>query len=233
MPLHYFIWNGTNTQDKHIQVANRVPVVRPEERVQHVTIPGRVGELTVTEGDQIYNSYIQTAEVAVDGKANVHEAENWLKGEGLITFDTEPNRQQKARIIGAVTLDKHSKNMDRYSASVQFYCEPVKSDPDEEDIEVTESGATITNPGDLNAYPLIKITGSGQITLSCGGNVLTIPECVSGWTVDCENEWILDGGTPLGGVCSGAFPVFVPGVNTLAFTGSITKLEITPRFRYL
>lgn len=233
MPLHYFIWKGTDTRNKHIQVANRVPVVRPEERVQHTTIPGRTGELTVTEGDDIYNSYIQTAEVSVDGVAYRHDAETWLRGEGMVTFDTEPNRQQKARIIGAVTLEKHSRNMDRYSSSVQFYCDPVKSDPNEEAIEVTSSGATVNNPGDLVAYPLIKITGSGAVTISAGGNVLTIPELTSGWVVDCENEWVLNGDTPLSGVCSGAFPKFAVGSNTVAFTGSITKLEITPRFRYL
>jgi phage-related protein len=63
--------------------------------------------------------------------------------------------------------------------------------------------------------------------------VLSIPACTSGWVIDSENEWILASGVPIGGVCSGDFPVLRKGSNTLAFTGSITKLTVAPRFRYL
>jgi phage-related protein len=35
------------------------------------------------------------------------------------------------------------------------------------------------------------------------------------------------------GVCSGDFPILKAGETTVAFTGSVTKLVITPRFRYL
>jgi len=233
MPLHYFIWNDTDSRNKHIQQANRMPIVRPEERVQHVTIPGRTGELTVTEGEQIYQSYIQTAEIAVDGIANVHAAQNWLKGEGYVTFDTEPDYEQKARIIGAVTLEKHSRNMDRYSGQVQFYCEPVKKLRTEQAITVTTSGASVNNPGDMTAFPRIEITGSGLITVKAGGKTLTIPQCVSGWIIDSENEWILQGNTPQENACSGEFPILQKGANTVTFTGSVTKLLITPNFRYL
>ena len=230
---YWFKWNGVRSDAKNIILNSAPQIIKPEERIQHVMIPGRSGELTITEGDQVYQSYIQTVPIAVNGAANVPGVENWLKGDGMVIFSSQSGRQQKARVIGAVTMEKHSRHLDWWEGDVQFYCDPVKSDPDENDIVVTESGATITNPGDMDAYPLIKITGSGLITLSCGGNVLTIPECVSGWTVDCLNEWILNGTTPVGAACSGAFPIFVPGTNTLAFTGSITKLEITPRFRYL
>ena len=233
MATLYFLWNGTDCRNKNIMVLNRIPIIRPEERVQHVKIPGRTGELTVTEGDQVYESYIQSVDICVIGLANVHEAENWLKGDGLVTFYTQPDVEQNARIIGAVTLEKHSRNMDMWEGTVQFYCEPVKRAISEETITVTSSGTSVSNPGDMTALPKIKVTGSGAVTISAGGNVLTIPELTSGWVVDCENEWVLDGNTPLSGVCSGAFPKLVAGSNTVAFTGGVTKLEITPRFRYL
>ena len=231
--IHYFIWKNVDSRVMFIRVPNRVPVIRPEERVEHVTIPGRPGELTITEGDDIYQSYIQTVAVTVVGHTHVRDAEAWLRGEGFVIFDTQPDLKQKARIIGAVTFEKHSRNLDLWHADVQFYCEPVKrlaTDPAV--IELDTSGSTVTNPGELTAKPKIAITGSGAVTVSAGGRTLTIPECVDGWVIDSENEWILQNGIPRIGACSGEFPVLAPGDNTVLFTGA-TGLTVTPEWRFI
>ena len=233
MARYWFKWNGTSSTEMGIILNGAPSIIKPEERVEHVTIPGRAGELTVTEGDDIYQSYIQTVGIAVQYASQVPVVEAWLRGDGQLILSSQPGLQQKARVIGAVTLEKHSRNTDWWEGDVQFYCSPIKTDPDEDAIVVTESGATITNPGDMTAFPLIEITGSGAVTISCGGKVLSIPECVSGWTVDSENEWILQGNAPQERACSGGFPVFAQGVSTLAYTGSVTQLTITPRWRYL
>lgn len=231
---YWFKWNGTRSDAQNI-ILNAAPqIVKPEERVQHVTIPGRSGDLTVTEGEQVWNSYIQTIGIAVHGAANVPAAENWLKGAGTVTFSSQPGLEQAARVIGAVTLEKHSRGLDWWEGDVQFYCDPIKHDVTETQITVTTSGTSISNPGDMVALPLIKITGSGAITIICGGKTMAIPDCTSGWVIDSENEWILNGsGVPQMNVCTGDFPVLNVGNNAITYTGSVTKLEITPRFRYL
>lgn len=234
MADRYFIWNGVNSSGMHIIMNDRAPIIRPEERVNHITIPGRMGELTQVEGDDVFNSYIQTLAMTVQGKANVPAAENWLRGEGVVTFDTQPDLQQKARVINAVTFQRHSRNADYYTGDVQFYCEPVKRLIDEESIEVTSSGTTLTNPGMLKALPLMEITGSGAVSITINGTTLIIPECESGWVADCENKWILDDGVPQFGAWQGEFPdIPAVGSSTITFTGSITKIKITPRWRYL
>ena len=233
MAKYWFKWNGVSSSTKDI-IMNAAPeIVKPEERVDHVTIPGRAGDLTITEGDHIYNSYIQTVGIAVKTAAQVPVVENWLTGSGKVIFSSQPGLEQEARVIGAVTLEKHSRHLDWWEGDVQFYCSPIKTDVDEADVTVNSSGTTLNNPGDMVAYPLIAVTGSGSVTVSAGGKTLTIPNCSSGWVIDSENEWILSGTTPQGNVCSGNFPVLQKGSNTIAWTGSITKLVITPRFRYL
>ena len=112
MADRYFIWNGVNSSTKHIIMNDRAPIIRPEERVNHVTIPGRSGELTQVEGDDIFSSYIQSLAVTVDGKTNVPAAEAWLRGDGYVTFDTQSTLKQRARIINAVTFQRHSRNAD-------------------------------------------------------------------------------------------------------------------------
>ena len=231
--LHYFIWNGTDSRTKHIRVNNRVPIVRPEERVEHITIPGRAGELTQVEGEYIFNSYIQTVNLEVLGAAYVPAAEVWLAGAGEVTFDTQATLKQKARIINAVTFEKVSRNLDIWKAEVQFYCEPFKSLTDEEDIEVTSSGTTLTNPGTLPALPEIQIEGSGAVSISINGVTLIIPDLTSGWTADCANKWICQNGVPQFGAWQGSFPEIPVGESTLLYTGNVTAITITPHWRFL
>ena len=233
MALLYFIWNGTNSNTKHIRVQAKAPIIRPEERVEHVTIPGRAGELTQVEGEHIYNSYIQTLTLIVDGKANVPAAEEWLTGDGYVTFDTQPTLQQRARIINAVTFSKHSHNLDYWVGDVQFYCDPIKHAVSESVINITSSGTTLTNPGNLPALPRMKITGSGAVSITIDGKQLIIPDCTSGWVADCENRWILENNVPQFNAWQGEFPQIPVGTSTITFTGSVTKIEITPQWRYL
>ena len=70
-----FTWKGTSSSTKGIKLQEMPPIIRPQERVEHVTIPGRPGDVTLTEGDDIYESYIQTIPLIVDSAANVSEAE--------------------------------------------------------------------------------------------------------------------------------------------------------------
>ena len=233
MALLYFKWKGTNSNTKHIRVQAKAPIIRPEERVEHVTIPGRAGELTQVEGEHIYNSYIQTLTLIVDGKTNVPAAEEWLTGEGYVTFDTQPTLQQRARIINAVTFSKHSHNLDYWVGDVQFYCEPIKGLIAEENIEVTSSGTSLSNPGNMVALPLMEVTGSGAVSISCGGKTIVIPDLTSGWVIDCENRWILENGVQQFNAWTGDFPRIPTGTSTFLFTGSISKIKITPRWRYL
>ena len=230
---YWFKWNNARSDAKNIILNEAPKIIKPEERIQHVTIPGRSGDVTLTEGDKVFSSYIQTVGIAVHGAANVPAVEAWLTGAGIVSFSSQAGFQQKARIVGAVELQKHSRGLDWWEGDVQFYCDPIKGGVDEQAITVTTSGTSVNNPGDMTAFPLIEITGSGAVTVAAGGNTLTIPDCTSGWVIDSENEWILSGNTPQEQVCSGNFPVLLKGANTVTFTGSVTKLTITPRFRYL
>ena len=137
-------------------------------------------------------------------------------------------------MIGAVTLDRHSKNMDTWSGEIQFYCEPLKEKTSEAAVEITTSGTTITNPGDVESRPLITITGSGDVTIRIGSNSISITGSADGWMIDSDTQWVMNAqSVPQMGVYTGNFPVMAPGNNTVQFTGSITKLTIEGRWRYL
>ena len=232
--IYWFKWGGVSCRDMGIRMQSMPEIVRPEERITHVTIPGRSGELTMTEGDNIFNSYIQSVPLIVYTESAARAAERWLQGENYVIFGGQADLKQKARVINAVTFKKSGRNSDWWSAEVQFYCEPLKEKVETEaDIEVTESGTTVTNPGDVTSRPKILITGSGDITISAGGKTISLTGVESGMSVDSDTGWVLKNGQAQMGVYTGNFPELNPGDNTILFTGNVTKLTITPRWRYL
>ena len=214
-----------------------VPIVRPEERVQHVTIPGRSGDLTQTEGDNIYQSYIQTVDMSVRGGLRVREVYKWLRGEGYVTFSGEPDRRQKARIIGAVTLTKISRNLDKWAGTFQIYCEPLKELLHPVTTEITSSGSTVANAGDVTSRPKITATASStSMTITTGGKTLEITGLTSSnqYIIDCEAGMVTNaaGTENLTANSSGSFPELAPGANTVTGSGW-SKLVIDRRERFL
>ena len=51
MGQSYFIWNNQDCRGMGVILRGPAAIIRPEERVQHVTIPGMAGDLTLTEGE--------------------------------------------------------------------------------------------------------------------------------------------------------------------------------------
>lgn len=237
MSQSYFIWKGIDCRSMGVVLQGPIPIIRPEERVKHTEIPGRSGDLTELEGDEIYNSYIQTATIMVHGGYRVREIYNWLKGAGFVTFHGEPDRKQAARIIGAITLNKHSRNLDWWVGEMQFYCQPMKQLLTEAPVTITSSGSTVMNAGDVKSKPKITATASGtSMTITAGGETLTISGLTSG------NDYIID--SEILEVCTadrsalltensqGDFPRLAPGSNTITGSGW-SRLVIDRRERFL
>ena len=239
MGQSYFIWKNKDCRSMGVRLSGPVSIVRPEERVNHVQIPGRSGDLTETEGTDIFNSYIQTATIMVKGGYRVREIYNWLKGSGYVTFSGEPDRKQAARIIGAITLNRHSYNLDWWTGEVQFYCQPLKQLLAEAPVTITSSGASVRNNGDVTCRPMWKVTvatGKTSITLAAGGKTITVTGLTAGsaYYIDSDTMevWNSDKTALITVNSTGDFPVLEPGANTV--TGSDwSSVEIEKRERYL
>lgn len=241
MAQSYFIWNGIDSRAMGVIMRGPAPIVRPEERVKHIEIPGRSGDLTETEGqdedDKIYNSYIQTIGISVRGGYRVREVYKWLRGSGFVTFSGEPDRKQAARIIGAVTLTKVSRNLDNWAGECQFYCQPLKQLLTDSTVQITSSGSAVQNSGDVKSRPRIKATASGtSMVITAGGNSLAIINLTSGQDYYIDSEIMevtnADRSALLTKDSVGDFPRLKPGNNTVTGSGW-SKLVIDRRERFL
>ena len=191
----------------------------------------------MTEGDDIFQSYIQTITIEVNGGLHVREILDWLKGNGFVTFSGEPDRKQNARIIGAITLNKHSRNSDWWVGEVQFYCEPLKQLITESKVTITASGGTVANTGDVKCKPKITATASAtSMTITAGGRSLEVTGLTSGsdYIIDCDAEMVMsaDGTENITANSSGRFPVLDTGNNTITGSGW-SSLVIDRRQRFL
>ena len=240
MAQSFFIWNGIDCRSKGVIMRGPAPIVRAEERVKHVEIPGRAGDLTETEGADIFNSYIQTITISVRDKMNVRNIYRWLRGSGFVTFSGEPDRKQAARVIGAITLNRVSRNIDHWAGEVQFYCQPFKQLLKEDTVTVISSG-TVRNNGDVASRPKITVnaTGAGQdIKFSVNGKQFEIDMtgmADTGCVIDCAAEEVLNysGSANLTHLSTGEFPVLAAGNNTITLTSGVSSLVIDRRERYL
>ena len=240
MGQSYFIWKNKDCRAMGVKLSGPVPIVRPEERVEHVQIPGRSGDLTELEGAEVYNSYIQTATILVHGGYRVREIYNWLKCAGYVTFSGEPDRRQMARVIGAITLNKHSYNLDWWTGEVQFYCQPLKEKLQNETVQITASGTNVQNAGDVVSKPKITMTASStSASITAGGKQIQIASITSGhiYEIDAETCEVTDITTPATpanctNLSTGEFPVLNPGANSVTGSGW-SKLVIDKRERFL
>lgn len=238
----YFIWNGVDCRSMGIRTNGPAPIIRPEERVKHITIPGVSGDLTEIEGNDIYNSYIQTVTIHVKAGMHVRDVYSWLRGSGYVTFSGEPDRKQSARIVGAITLNRHSRNLDWWSGEVQFYCQPLKELLIEDPVTVA-LGGSIRNFGDVASRPLYKITSTAETldfaVLGNGyswENRMFIAGLTSGdvvWVDTASMEvWNADKTALLTKNTMGDFPMLPAGLSLIPGNGWST-VEIVKRERYL
>lgn len=237
MAQAYFIWNNRDCRSMGITMRGNAPIIRPEERVEHIEIPGRSGDLTQLQGNNIFNSYIQTVTFSAAGGFRVREIYAWLRGAGYVTFSGEPDRKQQARVIGAITLTKISRNMDRWAGECQFYCQPLKEKLFDSAVAVTSSGTAVMNTGDVDAKPMIKVTPNGaSATVAAGGKSLTVTGLTSGTVIWIDSDAMevlnADKTAVLTKDSSGDFPVLKPGSNSVTGSGW-SRLDIERRERFL
>ena len=229
-----FTFNNTTSTTYNVLVEHAAPIQRGEERVNNIIIPGRAGDLTVIEGEDIYNAYIQSITINVPSD-KLSAVRSWLRGSGWLTFSNESDKKQEARVINQITYEKVPHSISWYRADVQFYCQPIKrllTDP----TDSIASGGYIKNEGDLPMYPKITLTGSGDMTVTVLQKTLSIEDVPNGGCViDCEANMVTNsaGTESLMAQVSGDFPVVPVGTTyTLTYTGA-TACSVVRRQRYL
>ncbi|AMJ40702.1 hypothetical protein [Anaerotignum propionicum] len=157
----------------------------------------------------------------------------WLNGYGEVIFSSEPDKVYRAFIKNQIPFNNILLNLNDFL--VQFDCFPFKYSVDKADEEITLTTATtIYNQGTIYSEPIITVYGTGNVTITIHGTAYAISEIDGYVTINSEIQEVYKDSTNKNNSFSALdFPKFQEGANTISWTGSVTRLEIKPNWRWL
>lgn len=217
----------------------KIPVIPTAgRRVSNIEIPGRDGTLTFDEGT--YGDITVPLECSLKSDDFVNDAykiKAWLTGgKGELKFSNDPSRKFYAQVVNKFDIAESIRTFGAFP--VVFNCEPYKYSVDNAMITIlstTPKPVTINNPATAPSRPVIKVYGTGNITLTINGVAITLTGLTDNIIIDSSIEDAYNGGSManMNNKMQGEFPLLKVGDNSLTWTGTVTKIEVTPNWRWI
>ena len=205
----------------------------PEREFERISIPGRNGDLLIDNGRYSNYELEYDAIIYENFDRNLSNLKNlFMSKTGYCRLEDtfHPDEFRLAKYTGALEMETVRIN-DIGHFLLRFDCKPqrfLKSG--ETTVEFTSSGS-INNPTRMVSLPLVRVYGTGQLTI--GGNTIKINTNSSYTDIDCDLQDASRSGTNLNGnieLSSGKFFQLNPGNNYVSFGSGITRVIITPRW---
>lgn len=203
--------------------------------VGKVSIPGRNGDLHLINKRFENVSLVYPSYIARDFRNNIDGLRNFLgsiDGYARLTDTYHPDEFRMAAYTGPL-LPQVQTHLRMAKLDIAFDCKPQRFlVSGETTINLQVSGTTITNPTRFNAKPLIRVYGRGTVTI--GEYAFTITTAPGEYTdIDCDSMEAYYGAVSCNAnivLQNNSFPVLGPGGNGILWTGSVTRVDITPRW---
>jgi len=230
-----FTYKGKKSTEMYLRVLNDVEFTSPSRDVNLMQVPGRHGDLVMDNGR--FNSVIRTIPCRLEAPTGVNVEEcinninNWLIDDGNFhefTWDNDPEFRYLARVEGDVVNHRVLSRFGR--TAVSFRLHPIKYLESSLVERQVTSGTNLENRFNVDAKPIIRIVGTGNITLTIGGRQLVLRGIGSGCIIDSESQNIttLNGQQTLFDRIYSDFPVLTPGNNVITFPAGV-QVFVVPR----
>lgn len=230
MGKNYVVINDVNSKSFPSLLIEELPAMQlPERKVEVIEVEGRSGTLTIT--DDCYNNTQKIMTCKLRGNENVDEISSWLYNCEKVTFSNRPDRYYKAMLKGQVDFERSLAN--NRSFLVTFDCQPFGYLIDNSTITISKNNSSFKGKGTYWSEPIIKVYGSGEINVTINNTQITLKDVNEYITVNSEKKRTHKDLTILNNKKIGNFPTLSYGNNTISWTGSVTKIEIIPNWRYL
>jgi len=225
-----FRFNGTSSASFGLFVNNVSNYGSPARNVEKIAVPYRNGDVAIDMGT--YENIMVTYEVSLLQRTaeNIQAIAEWLlsaKGYQRLEDDWHPDEYRSALCYSPIEwivtfLTRYGK------ATITFDCKPQRWLLSGETSTVLTSNGTLTNPTQMASKPLIVVTGNGSFTVN--GYEVTVSNNASTITIDCELMECYSGNTNMNNyVTLDEFPTLKGGSNAINI-GSVSRLQITPRW---
>lgn len=240
--MNFFTYNGQSSADFGLHIESKNVFSAPAFDATFQAIPGRNGDLIISNNRFANASVSFTAFVAhrtIQSLADTLRAiRGWLFAEPdryhPITDSYDTGFVRYGVIKEGLDIEEQLNRIGSFT--VNFSCKPFRySEAGNESVSVATSGEVLNNPFLFTSRPYLRITGSGEGALtiqSAGSNRTWTFSDIDGY-VEADSEQmnfykdtLLKNDT----VTGSGFPLLYPGDNTLSFSGGITSLAVTPRW---
>lgn len=205
----------------------------PEREFERISIPGRNGDLLIDNGRYSNLELEYDAIIYEDFNANLSNLKNtYMAKTGYCRLEDtfNPDEFRLAKYSGAFEME-NVRPGDVGHFILRFDCKPQRFLKSGETETTYTSSGSITNPTRMNALPLVRVYGTGQ--LGIGGDTININTNSSYTDIDCDLQDAFRGSTNCNGnivLSSGKFFSLKPGTNYISLGSGITKVIITPRW---
>lgn len=232
-----FTFGGKDSaQDFGIYIAKRPSLPSPKRRVSYIDVPGR--DSTLRQDEKTYEDVTLSVECSLISNPypKISSIKSWLlnAGESDLIFSFQPDRKYIAQVVNSIDFEVVLKVTSHFV--IVFNCQPFQYAVESEPILLT-ADTTLTNPGTVASFPIIKVNGSGSGELIINGSSVLLSDIMDTVTLNSEIQETYEGaGTELinrNATKTGDYPILTPGDNTVSFSGGIMSLEITPNWRWL
>jgi len=227
--MNSFIFKNQDSYLDYGIVINKLPsLIKAERNVEEFEIPGRSGDITIDY--ETYKPIIFTLECTVLDEDKMESIKSWLNGFSNLIFSWRSDKYYKAKIINRIDISESMDSLGEFP--LLFKCQPHAYSL-RNDIITLNAPGTIYNGGGSISKPIITIYGTGAITLTINSKDVILTNVVDYVTIDSElmdsfKDTVLKNNDMLG-----EFPELIKGSNIISWTGTISKVEITPNWRYL
>lgn len=239
--MSYFTYNGRSSDEFGLHIEKKDVFSAPGFDADFTSIPGRNGDLIVSNRRFANVKVIYTVFLARKNIAALADVLRAVKG----WLYTEPDRYHEITdsydtgylrygvISGSLDIEEQLNKIGCFT--VTFNCKPFKYSLEGlQEITVT-SGGSLFNPEAFIAKPLIAITGNGNfsLTLQNGGYSKTwqFKGIESGVVCDSEQMNFYYGTQLLNDKVTGdGFPELPPGETVMTVSGGVTEIKVTPRW---
>lgn len=119
-----FMWNGRSSSKYGIIMLSPPTYTIAKERYSSISVPGRSGNLTISEGEAVYDNIQLSCTCMVKDNSEMVDIATWLRGLGTVRFYDRYYGYYKARVSNQIPFEKIVRGNKNRTFTLMFDCEP-------------------------------------------------------------------------------------------------------------
>lgn len=228
----YFNHNSSFNYNLFLQRYPSIPIAN--EDYEEINVEGRSGSLIINKGTYPDKKIPFTfTSLSEELDINFQSVYDWLTeiNDNRLIFGRN-DRCYKVKKVLFGDFQQEFRSIGEFT--VTFICEPFRQELEVTKYEITSNSFNFYYLGTAPSEPLIKVYGSGNIQLTINGETMQINSVNSYVEIDSKLLQVRNqNGTSKDNDTIGDFPLFSKGLNSISYTGNVTKIIVEYTANYL